>query len=131
METTSQGIYIAMSPWETLLLVQSLGCSMSSSISINPPQRPGSAFSFIPGSRDLKGASLGACFRRQTYNSSRIRCHLEGRSDFLKWKQCTLKVIMGGKAYSGAKPRILKQRLPFLPGGQPKKDEVNPTSPQL
>jgi hypothetical protein len=56
---------------------------------------------------------------------------LEGRSDFLKWKQCLLKVIMGGKAYSGVKPRILKQRLLFLLGGQPRKDEVNPISPQL
>lgn len=128
METTSQGLYIAVGPWGTLLLVQSLACSMSSSISINPL---GPASSFISDSHDLKGTALGACFRRQTYNSGHIRCHLEGRSDFLKWKQCTLKVIMGGKAYSGAEPGILKQRLPFLPGGQPRKDKVNPISPQL
>lgn len=128
METTSQGLSIALDPWEILLLAQSLPCSVPSSISISSL---GPASSFIPVSWDLKGEDLGACFRRQTYNSGHVRCHLEGRSAFPKWKQCALKVIMGRKACSGAKPSILKQRLPFLPGGQPRKDQVNPISPRL
>lgn len=126
---TSQGLDLALDPWEILLLVQSLPGSMPSSISTDSLE-PASSSS-IPVSCDLKGADLGACFRRQTYNSGHVWCHLEGRSAFPKWKQCALKVIMGQKACSGAKPSILKQRLPFLPGGQPRKDKVNPISPQL
>lgn len=117
---------ITLDPRETLPLAQSLPCNMSPSVSTNSL---GPASSFIPGSCDSKGADLGACFRRQTYNSGHVRCHLEGRSAFPKWKQCALKAIMGRKACSGEEPSILKQRLPFLPGGKPRKDKGNPISP--
>lgn len=48
--------------------------------------------------------------------SGHVRCHLEGSSGFPKWKQHALKVIMGQEAFSGVRPSISKQRLPFLPG---------------
>ena len=48
--------------------------------------------------------------------SGHAQCHLEGSSGFPKWKQHTLKVIMGREACSGGGSSIYKQRLPFLPG---------------
>lgn len=109
-----------------------IGSSASSYFTRQPgsPQLLASS-SNIPRPLWLSGSGLDlrVHFRRQTYNSGHVQCHLEGSSGFPKWKQHALKAIMGREACSGVRPSIYKQRLPFLPGDRTTQQGHN--QPQL